>query len=197
MVIEESCSERLSSIRIRLRDQWNTIMLARQLFAGLIFGALSMASFAQSRTSMTRLFYASVIAAVALISSGVVDARATNRVRSAPIACAPPDAFANAFREWAVGVATGADSTAGERTALGITVLPDTAIAFVTDSTLCDTAAHKHAIQARQDTIAPPPVYLLRLGATRYVAFNGARSGEFHSYFVFDQAFTFLLAYVM
>jgi hypothetical protein len=113
------------------------------------------------------------------------------------MACATPDVFANAFRDWVVGIAAGGDSTAVTRATLGITVLPDTAISFVTDVALCDTAARRHAIQAGQDTLAPPPVYLLRLGTTRYVAFNGARSGEYHSYFVFDQAFNFLVSYVM
>jgi hypothetical protein len=40
-------------------------------------------------------------------------------------------------------------------------------------------------------------VYLLRVGSTRYVAFNGARAGEFFSYFVLDPDFNFKFAYRM
>jgi hypothetical protein len=118
-------------------------------------------------------------------------------VRNTPTACAPPDQFAYAFRDWAVSLASGGDSTAADRVTIGIPTLADTAIVFVSDSALCDLAAKQHAIRARQDTVSPRPVYLLRLGTSRYVAFNGARAGEYHAYFIFDTAFNFVTSYMM
>jgi hypothetical protein len=57
----------------------------------------------------------------------------------------------------------------------------DTAVAFVTDSTVCAQAAYAHAVAGRQDTTRPSPVYVLRVGSTRCFAFNGVRTGEFMS----------------
>ena len=113
------------------------------------------------------------------------------------VRCVTNDAFSDALRDWAVRIARGGDSTAVYRHGIGIPVPADAEISFVSDPALCDLAARKHAAAAQEDTLAPFPVHLLRLGRYRYIAFNGLRQGEFRVYFVFDQSFNLVTSYMM
>jgi hypothetical protein len=144
-----------------------------------------------------RYFIPLLVAVLLLLDVEVRPASALGISSGDTPACIADDAFSTAFRDWVVGVANGGDSTVAYRNELGIPVLADSAIVFVADSALCDVAARQHALAAGEDTLAPLPVHLLRLGTYRYVAFNGLRAGEFHVYFVFDQSFTLKTSYMM
>ncbi len=65
-------------------------------------------------------------------------------------------------------------------------------IAFVSDSTTCDRAAIAHALKIGGDTANRPKVFVMSVGNTRYIVFNGNRIGESFLYYVFDSSFTYL-----
>src|SRR4051812_14415578 len=68
-------------------------------------------------------------------------------------------------------VTTAADSE--DRAGWDLPAVAADSIAFVTaDSTACARGALAHARILHQDTLAPDPIYLLKVGATRFVAFN-------------------------
>jgi hypothetical protein len=111
------------------------------------------------------------------------------------VACRPTDAVAEDYRLYATGVITGSDSVSGVlRAAWNVPQVDSSQITFVLDSATCDQGARAHAIAAAQDTLNPPPVHVLRVGPTRYIAFNLAKAGEYLVYFVFDSTFHFLKA---
>lgn len=115
------------------------------------------------------------------------------RIVSTPVGCRSANAFANEFRDFAVSVLTGTDSSSmAERQAWDIPAVADTAIVFETDSATCNRAAQAHAAKIGADTANPPPVFLLRAGPTRYVAFNGFNVSDSFLYFVFDSTFQYL-----
>jgi hypothetical protein len=89
-------------------------------------------------------------------------------------------------------MATGSDSEAAEDRQIwnlpsGVT---SGQIAFVTDSLSCTIGAKAHALAVGADTLNPPPVHLLKVGTTRYIAFNYTRQGEWRLFVVLDSAFT-------
>jgi len=77
------------------------------------------------------------------------------------------DAFSDVFRDWAVGIASGGDSTAAHREDTRYPVLADSAIVFSADPALCATAARQHPLAAGEDKLASLLVHLLRLGTYR------------------------------
>jgi hypothetical protein len=116
---------------------------------------------------------------------------------NAAVSCRATDGMAENFKSYVVEVVTGSDTASTSmRQAWGIPSVADTAIYFVTDSILCDQASRAHAVQAHQSVNDPPAVSVLRVGNSRYVVFNGARSGEYLTYFVFDSAFVFVKAII-
>jgi len=137
---------------------------------------------------------------IALVSSAILIAAVhgvAHTEASGTIArgsCRVVDGYASDLRLYVVQVATGTDSaSAATRAAWNIPAIADSSqIRFVSDSTQCTRAAHAHAIAERADTLNPPPVYLLRVGSTRYVAYNGARAGEFLVHYVLDDQFNVL-----
>lgn len=132
--------------------------------------------------------------AVALLMAFFASAHARGGNEST--ACMPPSGYADDFRSYIVTLATSTDSVdQAVRTSNDIPAISDTTqIAFVTDSTVCATAAAAHA-QAAQQSGAPLPVYVLRVGPTRYIVFNGQSAGEFFTYYVFDDRFSLLSSF--
>ena len=112
------------------------------------------------------------------------------------IGCRSSVGFADDFRSYVVEVAMGTDTESAElRTGWDIPRVSDpTQVSFVPDSIACDKAARAHAVAAQQDTLHPYPVWLLEVGKSRFIAFNGAKTGEFLTYFVFDQKFKLVSA---
>jgi hypothetical protein len=48
-----------------------------------------------------------------------------------------------------------------------------------------------------EDSLNPTAVYLLRVGGTRFAAFNGTSAGEFLRYYFFDTNFASVTAFAM
>lgn len=136
---------------------------------------------------MTKL----ALLSAALLFATYSSARASGGTQST--SCMPASAWADDVRGYIVRLSTSSDSV--DQALRDSTKLPaisdSTQISFVTDSTVCATAAVAHA-QAAQQSGSPLDVYVLRVGPTRYVVFNGQTSGEFLTYYVFDEQFTLL-----
>jgi hypothetical protein len=108
-------------------------------------------------------------------------------------ACLATDDFANEYRDYVLEVDTGTDvESVRLREGWNIPAVQPSEIAFVSDSATCAAAAVAHAVKVQEDTVNPPSVWVLRVGTTRYIVFNGHRAGEFLVYFVFDTAFQYL-----
>ena len=138
----------------------------------------------------TTMFFAGV--ALLLIVHSI--ARAHDLDFTPTVACRTVDRFADGVRSYVMDVTSGADSISGSlRIAFNLPQITDTTqISFVSDSTACTRAAKAHALAEQGDTLNPPPVYLLGVGPARFVAFNGARAGEFLVHYVLDQNFNVL-----
>lgn len=134
---------------------------------------------------------AALVTGVALISGS----RIANG-KSFPVAttlCRAVDDFSSGTRFWVIEVASSTDSVmAATRAEWGIATLDSTAIVFVQDSITCARGARAHAIAAGQDTLSPPSVYLLRIGPTRYMAWNGVVAHGSLIQFLFDSSFALL-----
>lgn len=138
---------------------------------------------------MTNTLIAAVVVSAAL-SVGRSEARSAT---AATVACRAQDTLAVMFRNYVVQVATGTDSTSiSLRTSWNIPEVADTSVVFVTDSVLCSSAAIAQASVEGDDVNNPPPVHLLRVGTTRYVAWNYSRRSEYYEYLVFDTEFQLL-----
>src|SRR5690242_4056427 len=109
-----------------------------------------------------------VLAALFLLVRGDANAGGV-RITSA-VGCRTVDGFATSVRSYVIDITTGTDSLSGVlRESFNLPTIGDTTqIAFVTDSTACTLAAKAHALAEQRDTVAPPPVYLLGVGSTRY-----------------------------
>lgn len=140
--------------------------------------------------------FAILFAVAATADAGRLQATEASHVkRPFTVACGTPAGWATDFRNHVSEVATGTDSASIEtRTLWNIPAVADSQVAFVSDSAKCERAAHAHAVAANLDTTNPPPVFLIRVGPTRYFAFNGQRVGEFMLYYLFDSAFVKLTA---
>src|SRR5690242_16462697 len=124
-------------------------------------------------------------------------ARAHRVHLASSVGCRAADGFANDLRSYVIDVTTGTDSlSAATRSAWNVPFISDTIrVLFVTDTTACTRAAIAHARAQRRDALNPPPVFLLAVGSTRYVAFNGARAGEFFVHYVLDAQFNVLVSF--
>ena len=119
-------------------------------------------------------------------------AACTKAVLHPPQALAPcvrGEGAAADFRVWIQELATTADSEEAEmRDSLKLPRLADTSlVAFETDPAICARAAEAFARATRDTTRPARPVYLLRVGPDRYIAWNYSRVGEFFVYYVFDR----------
>lgn len=141
---------------------------------------------------MRRAFSLLLIPALILVMRGIGHARVAPM--SSTLLCRGEDGFATDLRSYVIDVAAGTDSLSMEtRAAWNIPAISDsTQIVFVSDSTKCARAAVAHAVAEHVDSLNPPPVYLLGVGTTRYITFNGARAGEFLVHYVLDQNFNVL-----
>jgi hypothetical protein len=121
-------------------------------------------------------------------------ARAHGVHTASSVGCRAVDGFATDLRAYVIDVTTGTDSlSAATRSAWNVPSISDTTqVVFVSDTTACTQAAIAHARAEKRDTLNPPAVYLLAVGSTRYVAFNGARAGEFLVSYVLDAQFNVL-----
>jgi hypothetical protein len=80
--------------------------------------------------------------------------------------------------------------SATSRTTWRLPYIADTSeVHFVQDTTLCRTAAIELAKLQGDDTLTAPPVYLLRVGPTRFVAFNYHKVGQWYVFAIFDESF--------
>ncbi|HEY4219126.1 MAG TPA: hypothetical protein VGM67_18415 [Gemmatimonadaceae bacterium] len=140
-----------------------------------------------------------VLAALSLIAvASAAPLRATEHVSEpaaapvapvAPVPCRPWSFDAEAFRVYITGLDTSTvDSASTYRTFWTIPVVDPTAIALVTDNSLCDQAARIHAASTKRDSIAPYPVFVLRVGPTRYIVFNFMAVGEWYDYTILDSS---------
>jgi hypothetical protein len=74
-------------------------------------------------------------------------------------------------------------------------LIADTAVAIVSDSTICAAAARAYAVaRPSADTVA---VGVVRIGSSRFIVWDGGhtKAGEFEIYIVFDNTFTRLHAF--
>jgi hypothetical protein len=144
---------------------------------------------------MRRFSLALIVAlAVVGVSASTVVARAETATSS--VACREPSEGAEDFRRYIIRVTMGQD-TASTRSRMSyrLPAMSDsTAIAFVTDTTLCNQAAAVHAGVNRETGETPDAVHVLRVGVTRYIVFNYSSRGEFTVYNVFDENFAFLIS---
>jgi hypothetical protein len=128
---------------------------------------------------------------VAGLVASVTAATASPPASGIPVAtsCLAPDSAAEDRRAYIADfVTTPADSE--DRAGWDLPAVPATSISFVTsDSTICTSAAVAHARALHQDTISPASVHLLRVGATRFIAFNYSTLGEYFAFVVLDSAF--------
>ena len=141
---------------------------------------------------MRKFFISAGFSSALLLCCSCVSA---HRVHSAPtVGCRAVDGYATDLRSYVIEVTTGTDSSsAAMRSAWNVPFISDTTrVAFVSDTTACTRAAIAHARAERQGPLNPPPVYLLAIGSTRYVAYNGARAGEFFVHYVLDAQFNVL-----
>ena len=104
--------------------------------------------------------------------------------------CRAVDTFSTDYKTYLTGVVTAIDSS--DRVAFALPAVSAGQVTFVTDSLTCDRGARAHAAAAQQDTMNPMSIYLIRVGPTRFVGFNGQRAGEFLLYRVFDSSFVLL-----
>lgn len=150
-----------------------------------------------------RFASALIIAAGAVLAVAVADTHATGMARheerprtATLISCRKPTPGWEAIREYTIEVsnATSAPYTM-ERDSNSIPVgLVDSAVYFLSDSTLCHRAAHAHAREVGDDTINPDSVFLLRAGPTRYITGSSAHLGKYYIRVIFDTAFVKLSA---
>lgn len=134
----------------------------------------------------------SIIFAVLVIAAFATRVPAAG-LRTPLTACMPASGFADGFRSYVVQLTMSSDSVdQALRVKAQLPAIADTAqILFITDSAVCTQAAAAHAL-AEQQSGDPRPVYVLKVGRTRYVVFNGAPAGEFLSYYIFDENFALL-----
>jgi hypothetical protein len=98
-------------------------------------------------------------------------------------ACQQVNEAADGFRLYITSLDTATSAAPGnDRTFWHLPQVSASEIAFVTDSTRCDRAARAHARTVAADATNPAPVHLLRVGPTRYIAFNFTKVGEWFHY---------------
>jgi hypothetical protein len=136
------------------------------------------------------LVAASFIAAMV----GVTPARATSAaVPLAPIPCRPWSYNAESFRLYITGLDTlTADSASRYRSFWNIPMVAPSEIALVRDDSLCDRAARIHAASATKPGVKEYPVFVLKVGGTRYIVFNFMSVGDSFDYTILDSAFKVL-----
>jgi hypothetical protein len=142
---------------------------------------------------------ASLVVSVCVVIAAATPGHAADRVpRVATVSsCMPPDGYSDNFRDYLFIITAPTDtSSAKARATFHLPQIDSTKVVYVRDSLTCARAARAHALAAAQDTINPAPVHLLRVGTFRYVAFNGMRTGEYLTYFVFDDAFQLLASVI-
>ena len=119
---------------------------------------------------------------------------AASSIRARPLSaqanCRPASGFANNLVIYIRELATETADTQliNTRIRYDLPSVPDTAVALVTDDAICGAAALAFARNVGADTLAPPPVTVVRVGPTRYVVYNGGipAKGEFESYLIMD-----------
>jgi hypothetical protein len=100
------------------------------------------------------------------------------------------------FRSWILEIAQGSDARAvSMRETLELPLIADTGqVAFVQgDSLLCGQAAAAAAAVQGDDVQAPTPVFLLRVGANRYFAFNYKAQYNRVGFPLFDEDFRHII----
>ena len=146
-----------------------------------------------SSKGATGVLLRAILLVAALVGGDSLHARVLRETPESRTLCRSPDDFASGTRYWVIEVATDTDSVmVATRAQWNIGTLDSSAIAFVHDSVTCYRGARAHAVAAGQDTISPPAVYLLRIGPTRYLAWNGVVEHGWLMQFLFDSSFVLL-----
>jgi hypothetical protein len=113
------------------------------------------------------------------------------RANDAPAASVPCRAWsynAESFRLYITDIDTStADSAGTYRKFWSIPSVTSSDIALVRDDSLCDRAARIHAASIHSKA-EPYPVFVLRVGPTRYIVFNFMSVGEYFDYTILDSA---------
>lgn len=109
---------------------------------------------------------------------------------TALVTCSATIDAADGFRLYITALDTATTTQgANERAFWQLPAVAASDIHFVTDSAACDHAARAHAAKIHADTTNPATVYLLRVGSTRYIAFNFTKVGEWFHYAILDSTF--------
>jgi hypothetical protein len=111
-------------------------------------------------------------AAATLLGLSVVAGLASPGVALAQ-RCLPPDVGEEQTRLWLLNEVT--LSSPGQPATHKLHATDSSQVYWVSDTSTCRQAAVAVATHFEADTLSPPAVYLLRLGPTRYLAFNYAR----------------------
>jgi hypothetical protein len=75
---------------------------------------------------------------------------------------------------------------------LGLPKLPNTAVFLVTDETICTAAAQAYARHALSSPITPVPVFVVRVGPTRYYVYSpDVKGGEFSAQVILSETFSY------
>jgi len=78
----------------------------------------------------------------------------------------------------------------------GLPLLPSAAVSLVTDEAICEQAAQAYAAHALAEPIAPVPVYVVRVGETRYYVWSpDVKGGEFVSHVILTNAFVYVAGF--
>jgi hypothetical protein len=145
-------------------------------------------------TSEQQMQNVTQVISLILVLAGVGSASAT-RYQELPIVapCRSLTDGADGFRYYITSLDTGTTTkAAADRTFWKIPTVAASDIAFVSDSTICTNAARVHASSVGADTLNPAPVYVLRVGATRYIVFNFTPVGEWLHYAILDSSLVLL-----
>src|SRR6185312_3801448 len=136
----------------------------------------------------------SLVAAVGATPLRVTPLRATHyTAASAPVPCRRWTYDAESFRIYITGLDTSmADSAETYRKFWNIPAVAPADIDLVRDDAICDRAARIHAASVTRDTVKAYPVFVLRVGPTRYIVFNFMSVGEWFDYTILDSAFKVL-----
>lgn len=138
---------------------------------------------------MATLLRVVALAAFALV---VVQVRSSKAQNTTP--CRTPDGYATYMKSYFAGAVSGTDSVSAElRELYELPAAPDTSVAFVTDSLVCSQALTAYTTAMNQVSPVSNQIDVLRVGATRLIAWHSPNSGKFAGQVVFDTSFVELV----
>jgi hypothetical protein len=99
-------------------------------------------------------------------------------------------------RSWILWLVTEADTRAKAlRPGTSLPKLTDSSeVYLVLDEEICFKAAQAVAAVFGDDTLRPPPVHVLRVGPTRFVAYNYLENGHTFYFPILDEQFRYIIS---